>query len=218
MIATASYLSARSVPSGKILPGFRMPCGSNAAFTRFISAISSADNSSDRYGALVKPMPCSPLIDPFQRNHALEQRALRLARPCQRLVVRHHDVDVNVAVAGMAEARNWEPAPPANLRDQLEQLRHAASRHHDVVVELDRGNALQRRRTARAAGATAPDAHLHWRRAELRWRPRQRMLARPAQSLHPPRLAPSTSRISAAPAPSGARDVPRCARSASSES
>ena len=34
--------------SGKILPGLRMPCGSNAALTRFISAISSADNSRPR--------------------------------------------------------------------------------------------------------------------------------------------------------------------------
>ena len=33
---------------GKILPGLRMPSGSNARLTRFISAISSSDNSSGR--------------------------------------------------------------------------------------------------------------------------------------------------------------------------
>ena len=35
-------------PQGKILPGFRMPFGSNAALTRFISAISSGDSSIGR--------------------------------------------------------------------------------------------------------------------------------------------------------------------------
>lgn len=30
---------------GKIFPGFRIPFGSNAAFTRFISAIASGDSS-----------------------------------------------------------------------------------------------------------------------------------------------------------------------------
>ena len=59
-------------------------------------------------GALAKPMPCSPLIEPSSATTPCEQRALGLVRPRDLLrVVRvHHDVDVDVAVAGVAEARD----------------------------------------------------------------------------------------------------------------
>ena len=60
-----------------------MPAGSNAALTRFMSAISSAESSIDRYGAFAKPMPCSPLIEPFERDDTFEQLALGLPRPRQ---------------------------------------------------------------------------------------------------------------------------------------
>ena len=45
--------TVRRRSGGKIFPGFRMPCGSKACFTRFISAIASGDSSSDRNGAFV---------------------------------------------------------------------------------------------------------------------------------------------------------------------
>ena len=69
--------------SGKIFPGLRTPCGSNACLTRFISAISPGPSSSERKRAFEKPMPCSPLIDPSSEttpsNNSLTARSPRSA-------------------------------------------------------------------------------------------------------------------------------------------
>ena len=70
---------------GKIFPGFRIPFGSNAALTRFISAISSGESSMPMYGALAKPMPCSPLIDPSSattRSNSARSASFARARCC----------------------------------------------------------------------------------------------------------------------------------------
>jgi hypothetical protein len=45
---------------------------------------------------------------------------------------------VDVAVAGMPEARDPQPVVALERVDELEQLRDAPLRDDDVVVELDR--------------------------------------------------------------------------------
>ena len=136
-----------------------MPCGSNACLTRFMSAIVSGVSSRPRYAAFVKPMPCSPLIDPSSATTPLEQLPLR---PRARAGARRrssggdHDVDVDVAVADVAEARNRQSESRLELVDELEQLRNAALRHDDVVVELERRDRLAATARARAGRARAP--------------------------------------------------------------
>ena len=75
--AGATLAGSASAGASHCLPGFRMPCGSKAALTRAISAIVSGESSSPRYFAFAKPMPCSPLIEPFEPDHPFEQLALR---------------------------------------------------------------------------------------------------------------------------------------------
>ena len=74
------YVPMSPCHPGKIFPGFKIPCGSNAALTRFESAMTSGDSSRPMYGAFEKPMPCSPLIEPFERDDTLEQLADGLLR------------------------------------------------------------------------------------------------------------------------------------------
>ena len=102
---------ARTACHGKIFPGLRMPCGSNAALTRFISAISSGDSSIGEERRLREADAVLAADRPFERDDAREQRALGLVRARDLVgVVRvDHDVDVDVAVAGMAEARDAQP-------------------------------------------------------------------------------------------------------------
>ena len=90
---------------GKILPGFRMPFGSNAALTRFISAISSGDSSIGRYARLREADAVLAADRAFERDDPLEQLALGLRRAgaLLRVVAVDHQVDVDVAVAGVAE-------------------------------------------------------------------------------------------------------------------
>ncbi len=65
---------------GKIFPGFRRPCGSNAAFTRFISAISSGASSIGDERRLREADAVLAADRPFQRHDAFEQQALGLVR------------------------------------------------------------------------------------------------------------------------------------------
>ena len=107
-------MTATTLPIRKDFTRIEDPCGSKAALTRFISAISSGESSRSRNGALVKPMPCSPLMDPSSAT--TPSNKLRTARVRARCASRscssrlgHHDVDVNVAVACVAERRNRQP-------------------------------------------------------------------------------------------------------------
>ena len=140
--------SGSSRSPSHIFPGFRIWLGSNACLTRFINAIISGDSSSPRYGAFANPMPCSPLIDPSRATTPWNSsRSAAAARRISSAFGRiDHQVDVNVAVAGMAEAGNQQPVLVAHAIDEVEQLRHAAARDHDVVVDLARRQRPQRER------------------------------------------------------------------------
>ena len=52
-VTVASFnMASLYLYAGKIFPGLRRPCGSKAALTRFISAISSGESSSEHELAL----------------------------------------------------------------------------------------------------------------------------------------------------------------------
>ena len=100
-------MTCRASTPGRSCPGFRMPLGSNACLTRFMRAIIvGVTVRAPRYGALVKPMPCSPLIDP---SSATTPRTGARSASCARRDPSgssgvDHDVDVDVAVPHVTEA------------------------------------------------------------------------------------------------------------------
>src|SRR5438067_11716787 len=75
----------------------------------------------------------------LQGDHACEHRALGFMRAAHLVVVAgcDHDVDVDVAVAGVTKARNPEPVLLLDAVDEREQLRDSPLRDDDVVVEFD---------------------------------------------------------------------------------
>src|SRR5688500_11151122 len=84
----------------------------------------------------------------LERHHPFEQDALRLVGAAHLVVVarRHHDVDVDVAVAGVPETGDAEAEVAFEPLDEGEQLRDPPLGHDHVMVELDRRDRLQRRR------------------------------------------------------------------------
>ena len=52
------------------------------------------------------------------------------------VVIRSHDVDVNVAIAGMAESRDGKSVPRLQLARELDQINEPAARHDDVLVQF----------------------------------------------------------------------------------
>ena len=133
---------------GKIFPGFRIPSGSNACLTRFISAISSADSSSGRNGALAKPIPCSPLIDP---SSATTPANSARSASCARAISSASSLST-MMLTWMLPSPAWpkhgirRSKRSPDLADEREQLGDPSLRHHHVVVELQRRNHLQRQR------------------------------------------------------------------------
>ena len=185
---------------GRSCPGSAGSVGRTPALTRFISAISSGDSSIGRNGAFEKPMPCSPLIDP---SSATTPSNSTFSASCARSISSassgdHHDVDVDVAVAGMAEARDAQPVGVADAPDQREQLRDAALRHDHVVIELQRRDHLQRQRQLAAHAPQLLRVRLRPSRAGPRSRRRRRrplrrgrLLPRPPSASRPLRAAGS---------------------------
>ena len=104
------------------LPGFKMPCGSRACFTVRCSSRASLETASGHQRFLARPMPCSPVIAPPHAMHPAEQfvQAGFGALLGAGLVVIHHDVGVDVAVAGVAEAGEVQSVFLLQLRGELE--------------------------------------------------------------------------------------------------
>ena len=184
-----------------------MPFGSKACLTRAISAITSGDSSRPRYARFRESDAVLAADRSFERDHAFEELAFGFRRAPHLVGIAgiDHQVDVDVAVAGMAEARDQQPVLATHALDELEELRHAAARHDQVVVDLARRERAQRDTTARGA---LP----RWRRAPRSFAARRTSIA-PARgrrratrsaSSSTPAGTPSTSRISIAPVPGGA--------------
>src|SRR5262249_17938140 len=75
----------------------------------------------------------------FERDDAGEQKPFGLLRP--RLLAgitrRQHQIHVNVSIARMTERSHPQIERSLQLVDRVEQFRHAAARHHDVMIDLD---------------------------------------------------------------------------------
>ncbi len=78
----------------------------------------------------------------FQGDDAPKQHALRLVRTADllRIIRRDHDVDVDVAVADVAEARDPECEPGFQRLNEGEELGNSALWNDDIVIELERSN------------------------------------------------------------------------------
>ena len=64
----------------KMVPGLRMPCGSNAVLIRRISASFTGSSSSATYAFFSVPMPCSPEIAPPSAMPAAKMSRMRSCR------------------------------------------------------------------------------------------------------------------------------------------
>ena len=116
-------------------------------------------------------MPCSALIEPprsWTRSQTASVDALARRREAG-IVVRQHEVEVQIAVADMAEGSRR--APGSQRRDSggaaLDQLGDPRDRHRDVVRD-DRPSTRCASAHAPRASATASAAAPRWRRW---WRP-----------------------------------------------
>ncbi len=83
-------------------------------------------------------MPCSPVIEPPQARTCVKQFVQSsLAPPFGAgLVEIHHDVGVDVAVAGVAEAGDSKAVFPLQPRGESEEVFQAAARDDDILVQL----------------------------------------------------------------------------------
>ena len=180
-----------------------MPWGSNAAFTRFMRAITSSESSRPMYALLREADAVLAADRPLERHDAFHQRADSLRRARHGLGVGriHHHVDVDVAVAGVSEARDAQAVFGAEPLDQIDQFRDAAVRHDDVVVQLERRDGAKRvatvsRRTRHSASRSCLASRAqHLERADVaagcvdrvRLRLDRRRRRRPPQSAGAPR-------------------------------
>ena len=115
-----------------------MPAGSNAAFTRFMSAIWSAESSIDRYGALGEADAVLAADRSLERHDTLEEQTFGLTRALQFVCVAlvHHQIDVNVPISGVTERRDAKTKLAREIAYGIEQLRNSPAWHDDVVVDL----------------------------------------------------------------------------------
>ncbi len=123
-----------------------MPCGSRACFTR---AVQGAHFRWRRPAAtsacLARPMPCSPVIEPPQAmTCAKSSSSAACCAPVRAgLVVVHHDVGVDVAVAGVAETGDRQAVLLLQPRGEGKQIFQPAAGHDDVLVQLGQAGVAQ---------------------------------------------------------------------------
>ena len=197
-----------------------MPCGSKAAFTRFIRAISSAESSRPRYGALVKPMPCSPLIEPSSSKTPINNfRSAVFAR------------DNASRSPGGTMMLTWmfpSPAWPKQAIDKFASRRMVSTSVNSCGTR-PRGTTTSLLSFTGEMFFSAADSSRRIRQISSRSAssPARRMSVAPAArqasstraiSSSAAGAVPSTSTISAAPESGGTSARPRCAASAPSES
>src|SRR5215212_2597801 len=90
-------------------------------------------------------MPCSPLMVPPSSTEAAKVSPTA-ARARLGVGAFAHEVDVDVAVAEVAEVDDEGVVPPPDGFDALDQLGHARARDDHVLVELERAELLDGRR------------------------------------------------------------------------
>ena len=111
------------------VPGFRVPWGSKAALMRRISATLAGSVSSRKRCCFSVPMPCSPLMAPPRSSPASEHVAQDVAAHV-RVGLEHRQVDV--AVAGVAAARDPRARGPGDLGHLGQVLGDRRPGHHHV--------------------------------------------------------------------------------------
>ena len=198
MTAMTAWHFGPDVSSGKDLAGIQ-----NAVrIERLLDALHERDRLGrqprPRYGAFVKPMPCSPLIDPSSATTPWNSSAsASCARERPRIVGRHHDVDVDVAVADVAEARNPQREPRFERRRRARTARGMRAFGTTTSwLNLSGRDDLERRRDLAphapeflALGLGRARAALPSRRPRGRPLRRDRPRPRPARPARPPRSA-----------------------------
>ena len=130
-----------------------MPCGSSACLTVRCSSRTSLETASGHQRFLARPMPCSPVIEPPQARTCVKSSssAASAAALGAGLGVIHHDVGVDVAVAGVAEAGDRQAVLPLQPGGEAKQVLQPAARDDDVFVQLGQAGVAQ------GIGEFAPD-------------------------------------------------------------
>ena len=176
-----------------------MPFGSNAAFTRFISAISAGRQLEAEIRRLREPDAVLAADRPFERHDAFEEPPHRLVRRAPASLLSCSSVPASgimmltwmLPSPACPKRRDRQPALLLDVLDEREQLRHAAARHDDVVVELDGRDLLQRgessRRSCQMSSRSASDARActSIAPAPRGTRPRPAAISRPTASGEP---------------------------------
>ncbi len=128
-----------------ILPGFSKFRGSRADLTSSCRWKAPSPTASRNHLAFARPMPCSPVMVPpcssTQRNSLSTQASAR-AFFWVRVIV-HHDVGVNVAVSGMAEACDVQPRFPVHGLAEFHQVHQAGPGDDDVFIQLGHAGGFQ---------------------------------------------------------------------------
>ena len=83
---------------------------------------------------------------PAPGQHLPEELIQRGFRPGLAAGLRavEHDVDVDVAVAGVAESSHRQAVPGLQLRAELEKIFQPPAGHHDILVELGQAGVAER--------------------------------------------------------------------------
>ena len=116
-------------PESKIVPGLRMPCGSNAALMRRINASFTGSSSSSEVRLLLGA-DAVLARDRAAELHARGEHVADQVVPHVRVLLEHREVDV--AVARVAAADDERSVPLRELRHRGHVLRDRRARHDHV--------------------------------------------------------------------------------------
>ena len=102
--------------------------------TARVAGLSSRGRNRD----LVMPMPCSPDRVPPRSTTKANSRSRARLSPLFLLLVAavEHDVDMDVAVPGVAEGENGKRKFPGQFFGEADQLRNPCPGHHHILADL----------------------------------------------------------------------------------
>ena len=95
-------------------------------------------------------MPCSPVITPPQastcRNNSSSAASTFFRTAVASVwIMRGHDIDMDIAVAGMAETGNRKAEFKPKLIGEFREVRQPAARDDDIFVEFGQSRGFERR-------------------------------------------------------------------------